>query len=79
MTQIDISLIIKTLDAKKAHDCDNSSVKTTQVCGEFVALPLRLIFKTALKEKIPDIWEIANVLLVRKKDGKNLIKKLSSY
>ena len=43
-----ISLIIKI---KKAHDCDNISVKMTQICGEPIVLPPKLMFETALKEK----------------------------
>ena len=52
----DISLIIKNLDSNKAHGCDNISIKIIQICGESIALPLKLLFETALKEKkFPDI------------------------
>ena len=51
------------------------SVKMIQICGESIALPLKLIFETALKEKkFPDIWKIANVVPVHKKEEKNLLR-----
>ena len=74
-SQDDITLIIKNLDSIKAHGCDNISVKMIQICGESIALPLKLIFETALKEKkFPDIWKIANVVPVHKKEEKNLLR-----
>ena len=57
----DITSIIKNLDSNKAHGCDNISIKMIQICGESIALPLKLLFETALKEKkFPDIWKLAN-------------------
>ena len=46
-----------------------------QICGESIALPLKLLFETALKEKkFPDIWKLANVVPVHKKEEKKLLK-----
>ena len=46
-----------------------------QISGDSIALPLMLVFKTALKEKkIPDIWKKANLVPVHKKEEKNLLK-----
>ena len=71
----DISLIIKNLDSNKAYGCDNISIKMIQICGESIALPLKLLFETALKEKkFPDIWKLANVVPVHKKEEKKLLK-----
>ena len=71
----DISSIIKNLDSNKAHGCDNISIKMIQICGESIALPLKLLFETALKEKkFPDIWKLANVVPVHKKEEKKLLK-----
>ena len=75
----DISLIIKNIDLNKAHGCDSISIKMMQICGEPVALPLKLLFETALKEKkFPDIWKLANVFPVHKKEEKNLFKNYRS-
>ena len=70
-----ISLIIKTLDEKKAHDWDKILIRTIQICGDSIPLPFTLILEPALKEKkSPDIWEKANVVPVHKKEQKNLLK-----
>ena len=46
-----------------------------QICGEYIALPLKLLFETALKEKkLADMWKLANVVPVHKKEEKNLLK-----
>ena len=75
VNQNDISLIIKTLDAKKAYGWDNILTKTIQICGDPIALPLMLVFETTLKEKtFPDIKKKANVVPVHKKEGNNLLK-----
>ena len=71
----DISSIIKNLDSNKAHGCDNISIKMIQICGESIALPLKLLFETALKEKkFPDIWKLANMVPVHKKEEKTLLQ-----
>ena len=71
VNQNDISLIIKTLDAKKAYGWDNILIKTIQICGDPIALILCLL----LKEKtFPDIKKKANVVPVHKKEGNNLLK-----
>ena len=35
----------------KGHDSANISVKVIQICGESIALPLKLLLETGLKEK----------------------------
>ena len=67
VTPNDISLTIKTLDPRITHGFDNISIKTIQICGEPIALPFKLIFETALKKKIQDIFKIANLVPVQKK------------
>ena len=42
---------LKNLDLTKAHGCGNILIKMIQICGESVALLLKLLFDTALKEK----------------------------
>ena len=75
VNQNDISLIIKTLDAEKAHGWDNISIKMIHICGDPIALPLMLVFEMALKEKkFPDIWKKANVVTVHKKEENDLLR-----
>ena len=46
-----------------------------QICRESIALPLKLLFEKALKEKeFRDIWKLANVAPVHKKEAKHLLK-----
>ena len=73
----DISLIIKNLDSNKAHGCDNSSIKMIQIRGGPIVVPLKLLFETALKEKkFPDVWKLANVVPVHKKEKQNCLKSI---
>ena len=52
-----------------------SQIKMTQICCESIALSLKLLFETALKvEKFLDIWKLANVVPIPKKEEKNLLK-----
>ena len=46
-----------------------------QIYGDPIALPLMLVFETALKEKkYQDIWKNTNVVPVHKKEENNLLK-----
>ena len=71
----DISATIKSLDPTKAHGWDNISLRITQICGDSLTLPLKLIFGSSLKEgTFPEIWKYANVVPVHKKERKKLLK-----
>ena len=46
-----------------------------KICDETIALPLKIIFDTALKSgSYPDKWKRANVVPVHKKESKNIFK-----
>ena len=46
-----------------------------KICDETIALPLKIIFDTALKSgSYPDKWKRANVVPVYKKESKNMLK-----
>ena len=63
----DINSIIKSLNLTKAHWVDNISIHMIQLCGDFITLPLVLIFKSSLSQVIfPDKWKMANIILVHK-------------
>ena len=73
-TEKDI-LIIKSLDATKAHGYDNLSVRTIKVCNESVTIPLKIIFIESLKNGLfLEIWKRANVVPVHKKEDKSIVK-----
>ena len=46
-----------------------------KICSESLNVPLRIIYEQSLKEsRFPEIWKEANVVLVHKKEDKNLLK-----
>ena len=46
-----------------------------KTCSQSLTLPLKIIFEHPLKkDKFPEIWKKANVVPVRKKEGKMLVK-----
>ena len=47
-----------------------------QICNEVITIPLKLIFDQSLKTKIkfPEIWKVANLVPVHKKEDKCLVK-----
>ena len=54
----DFHLIIKNFNANKAHGWDDISIQMIQLCGNSIALPLKLLFKTVLEEgTFPDDWK----------------------
>ena len=72
----DIFLIIKNLNADKAHRWDNISIRMIQLCGKEIILPLQLLFKSMLEEGIfTDYWKKSSVVPVHKKESTNLINK----
>ena len=80
VSQNDMSLIIKTLDAETANGWGNISIKIIQICVDPIALPPMLLFETASKEKkSPDIRKKANVGSCPQKRRKELIKSLTSH
>ena len=44
ITEKDILAIIKSLDPNKSHGWDNISIEMIKMCGETLALPLKMIF-----------------------------------
>ena len=70
-----IFLIIKNLNAHKAHGWDNISIRMIQLCGKEIILPLQLLFKSMSEEDIfPNDWKKSNVATVHKKQITNLIQ-----
>ena len=66
--------LINTLNANKATGPDRISSKMLLLCGDTVALPLKIIFNNILTTGVyPDIWKKANVTPVHKKGDKQQI------
>ena len=69
----EILSIIRSLNSNKAHGWDGISIRMIKMCDETIALPLKIIFDTALKSgSYPDKWKRANVVPVHKKESKNI-------
>ena len=68
----DIYSIIRSLDSNKAHGHDNVSIRMIfKMCDESIALPLKIIFESAMQSGIyPDQWKKANIIPVHKKKAK---------
>ena len=58
MNENDFFLIIKNLNADKAHGWDNISIRVIQLCGKEIVLPLHLLFKSMLEAGVfPEDWK----------------------
>ena len=67
--------IIKDLNPNKAHDCDGISIKMIKMCGDSIAIPLMIIFNTALNTGVfPDLWKKGNIVPAHKKESKHIVK-----
>ena len=70
----DIIRHIRKLNCNKAHGHDNISARILKICDDSIALPLSIIFKKCLEEKVfPNKWKKANVVPIHKKNEKNII------
>ena len=72
----DILTILKTLKTGgKLEVPDEISTELILLCGDTILPPLKIIFNNILVIGIfPDIWKAANVVLIRKKEDKQLLK-----
>ena len=67
--------VLHKLDPNKATGSDGISSKMLLLCGDSVALPLKIIFSNILTTGIyPDSWKLANITPIYKKADKQLIK-----
>ena len=74
VSSAEIIEIISKLDTNKSHGHDNLSVQMIKICGEDLAVPLKIIFDNILSTSIfPDQWKKAHVTPVHKKDDKQIV------
>ena len=70
----DINKLLRKLNPNKATGSDGISAQMLLLCGDTVALPLKLIFSNILSTGIyPNTWKLANVTPIHKKNDKQLI------
>ena len=71
----DILMLIRKLNPNKASGSDGISGQMLLICDESVVLPLGIIFKNILDTSVyPDLWKVADVTPIFKKEDKQLIK-----
>ena len=75
ITDDDILLLIRKLNPNKASGSDGISAQMLLICDDSAVLPLKLIFKSILESSVyPDMWKVADVTPIFKKEDKQLIK-----
>ena len=66
--------IIQSLDANKAHGYDGISVRMLKLSSPSIIKPPSIIFQNCLKSStFPDDWKKGNIVLVHKKNNKQLV------
>ena len=71
----DILSLIRKLNPNKAAGSDGISGQMLLICDSSAVLPLKLIFHNILEASIyPNMWKLANVTPIFKKDDKQLVK-----
>ena len=59
--------LIRSLDPKKAHDCDGTSIRMVKLCTTSISKPLHILFNNSvINEYFPNEWKKANVIPVHK-------------
>ena len=75
ITNNEILTLIRNLNPNKASGSDGISGMMLSICDESVVLPLKIIFQNILDTSIyPDMWKLANVTPIFKKEDKQLVK-----
>ena len=68
-------LLIRKLNPNKASGSDGISTQMLLISDESVVLPLKIIFRNILDSSVyPDLWKIADVTPIFKKEDKQLVK-----
>ena len=73
--ETEILKLIRKLNTNKAHGRDELSVKMIKLCDNTIVLPLRLVYEKCLATgTYPQIWKMANVLPIHKKESRQIKK-----
>ena len=63
--------LIRSLDSKKAHGCDETSIAMIIICDISIAEPLCLIFEDCLRTGMyPCLWKKTNIVPIHKKESR---------
>ena len=71
----EIISLIRHLNPNKAMGPDGISGQMLLLCDHSVVLPLKIIFRSIIETSVyPDMWKLANVTPIYKKENKQLVK-----
>ena len=63
--------LIRSLDLKKAHGCDDISIAMIKICDASIVEPLCIIFEKCFEIGIyPSVWKKANIVPIHKKKSR---------
>ena len=67
----EILKLTRKLNTNKAHGWEELSIKMIKLCDNTIVLPLLLVHEKCLATgTYPQIWKMANVLLIHKKESR---------
>ena len=67
--------LIRKLNPNKSNGSDGISSRMLLLCDDSIVLPLRIIFNSIIETSIyPNMWKLANVTPIHKKENKQIIK-----
>ena len=70
----EILSLIRNINPNKASGSDDISGHMLRLCDDSIVLPLKIIYENILKSSVyPDIWKLANVTPIHKKNDKQSI------
>ena len=71
----EIISLIRNLNPNKAIVPDEISAHMLMICDTSIVLPLKIIYQNILETAIfPDLWKVANVTPIHKKESKQVVK-----
>ena len=73
--ETEILKLIRKLNTNKAHGLDELSIEMIKLCNNTIVLPLRLVCEKCLATGMYlQIWKMANVLPIHKKESRQIKK-----
>ena len=74
LNEDEILKVIRALNIHKAHGHDDISIRMIKICDKSLLKPLIILFGNSIKSSCyPDICKRSNIILVHKKNDKQLV------
>ena len=79
ITNLKLTHIFKNLNLNKSNGWDNLPIGMTEICGQSISYPLKLVFVDSLQEGIfSESWKKENIVPFHKKRKPNSYKNLEN-